>query len=59
MRSCTFLIPDDLHRDFKIKLAEDERSAKEFFLSCVGIYVKEGGNEKQKKNRPEKSCPKK
>lgn len=52
MRSMTFLIPDDLHRDFKIKLAEERRSAKEVFLSLVSIYVKGDGNGKRKKDRP-------
>lgn len=54
MRSCTFLIPDDLHQAFKIRLAEERRSAKEFFLSCVAIYIKEDGDDKGKKDRPGK-----
>ena len=48
MRSMTFLIPDDLHRDFKIKLAEERRSAKEVFLGLISIYVKGTGNGKNK-----------
>jgi len=48
----TFLIPDDLHRDFKIKLAEERRSAKEVFLSLVRIYVREDGDGKGKKDKP-------
>jgi len=59
MRSMTFLVPDDLHRDFKIKLAEESRSAKEVFLTWVGIYVKENGNGKGKKDRSKKSSQKK
>ena len=51
MRSMTFLIPDDLHRDFKIKLVEEGRSAKEVFLTLVSLYVKENGDEKRKKDR--------
>ena len=52
MRSMTFLIPDDLHRDFKIKLVEEGRSAKEVFLSLVSIYVRGDGDGKGKKDRP-------
>ena len=54
MRSMTFLISDELHRDFKIKLAKEDRSAKEVFLTWVGLYVRKGGDGKGKKDRPEK-----
>ena len=59
MRSMTFLVPDDLHRNFKIKLAEESRSAKEVFLTWVSIYVKDDGNGKGKKDGSEKSSQKK
>ena len=58
MRSMTFLIPDDLHRDFKIKLVEEGRSAKEVFLTLVSLYVKENGDEKRKKDRSGKGSKK-
>lgn len=58
MRSMTFLIPDDLHRHFKIKLVEEGRSAKEVFLTLVSLYVKENGDEKRKKDRLGKSSKK-
>lgn len=59
MRSCTFLIPDDLHQAFKIRLAEEKRSAKEFFLTCVGIYVKEDGDDKGKTDKSGKGSQEK
>lgn len=58
MRSMTFLIPDDLHRDFKLKLVEEGRSAKEVFLTLVSLYVKENGNEKRKEDKPGKGSKK-
>lgn len=57
MRSMTFLIPDELHRDFKIKLAEERRSAKEVFLTLISLYVKDNGEEKGK-NKPSKGSRK-
>ena len=58
MRSMTFLISDELHRDFKIKLVEEGRSAKEVFLTLVSLYVKENGDEKRKKDRSGKGSKK-
>ena len=58
MRSMTFLIPDDLHREFKIKLVEENRSAKEVFLTLISLYVRENGREKQKKDKPGKDSKK-
>jgi len=59
MRSMTFLIPDDLHRDFKIKLCKEGRSAKEVFLTWVGYYVRGDNNGKKTKDRSGKGSPKK
>lgn len=58
MRSMTFLISDDLHRDFKLKLCEEDRSAKEVFLTWVEYYVRGGKNGKNKKDRSGKGSPK-
>ena len=55
MRSMTFLISDDLHRDFKIKLAEERRSAKEVFLTWVEVYVKGIKDVKKKDGSRERS----
>jgi len=54
MRSMTFLIPDELHREFKIKLVEEGRSAKEVFLTLISLYVKQAEYEKEKKDKPGK-----
>lgn len=51
MKSMTFLVPDELHREFKIKLAEERRSAKEVFLTWIRIYVRGVADEKGKKDR--------
>jgi len=59
MRSMTFLVPDDLHRNFRIKLAEESRSAKEVFLTWVSIYVKENDDGKEKKDGSKKSSQRK
>lgn len=58
MRSMTFLIPNDLHRDFKIKLVEEGRSAKEVFLTLISLYVRENGDEKRKKDGSGKNSKK-
>jgi len=40
MKTIPVLLPDDLHKQFRMKLYEEDRTAKEFFLSAVELYVK-------------------
>ena len=54
MKVSSFLISDELHQKFKIKLAEEGRSQKEVFLTWIEIYVKASGAGKGKKDRPRK-----
>lgn len=51
MKVSSFLISDELHKKFKIKLAEEGRSQKQVFLTWIEIYVKEGGDGKDKKDK--------
>lgn len=39
MRTIPVLLPDDLHKQFRLKLFQDDRTSKEFFLTAVRVYV--------------------
>lgn len=54
----SFLISDELHKKFKIKLAQEGRSQKEVFITWIEIYVKGDGNGREKKDRSGKSSQK-
>jgi len=41
------IIPEDLHRKFKVKLAQEGRTGKEFILTVIKHYVTEDKNEKK------------
>lgn len=55
VKSMLFFLPRDLHSKFKIKLAQEGRTAKEFFLSVVKIYVEENGKKGKSKKSSKKS----
>jgi len=40
MKTIPVLLPDDLHKQFRLKLYQEDRTVKEFFLSSVELYVK-------------------
>lgn len=42
------IIPEDLHRKFKVKLAQEGRTGKEFILTVIKLYVTEDKNDKNK-----------
>ncbi|GAI90846.1 unnamed protein product, partial [marine sediment metagenome] len=48
MKTVPILLPDDLHKQFRDKLYQDDRTSKEFFLTAVRVYV-EGGQAGPKK----------
>ncbi len=41
----------DLHRKFKVKLAQEGRTGKEFFLTIIKHYVSEAKNDEKKPDR--------
>ncbi len=51
------IIPVDLHRAFRVKLAKEDRTAKEFILTVIKHYVEEE-DEKVRKNGSEKPSEK-
>jgi len=40
MKTIPVLIPDDLHKQFRLKLYQEDRTSKEFFLTAIQVYVK-------------------
>ena len=46
------IIPEDLHRKFKVKLAQEGRTGKEFILTVIKHYVSEVKNEETKTDGP-------
>ena len=44
------IIPEDLHRKFKVKLAQEGRTGKEFILTVIKHYVTEVKNGENKKD---------
>ncbi|MBA7496243.1 hypothetical protein ES702_06842 [subsurface metagenome] len=52
MKNLNFIMPDDLHRKFRLKLFEEGKTIKEFILTVVRLYVEDEGNgDKSKKDR--------
>ncbi|MBA7609386.1 hypothetical protein ES703_16577 [subsurface metagenome] len=39
MRTIPVLLPDDLHKQFRLKLYQEDKTSKEFFLTVVRQYV--------------------
>ena len=56
MKTIPVLIPDDLHKQFRLKLFQDDRTSKEFFLTAVRTYV-EGDPAGPKKEDEEPTNP--
>jgi len=56
MRTIPVLLPDDLHKEFRSKLFQDDRTSKEFFLTAVRVYV-EGDPAGPKKEDEEPKNP--
>lgn len=46
------VLPEDLHRRFKTKLAREGRTAKEFYITVTGHYARD---EETKKDGPQKT----
>lgn len=40
--------PDDLHREFKAKLAQEGRTIKEFILTIITLYLNQEKNDEAK-----------
>lgn len=51
MKTVFFLIPDDLHTQWRIKLSEVGLTGKEAFLSFVQSFVKEDTHGKKGKGK--------
>lgn len=49
MPTIPVFLPDDLHKQFRLFLYQDDRTAKEFFLTSVEVYVKSHKSEPAKK----------
>lgn len=54
MKTLFIYVPDDLHRQFKIKAIRQGTTQKEIILSFLRLYVTEDENEKSKKTEPKK-----
>ncbi len=49
------VLPEDMHREFKTKLASEGRTQKEFFISIIRAYIDKGKDEKKEKDRSQKT----
>ena len=54
-KNTLIILPSEMHREFKTKLASESRTAKEFFLSIIRAYVDKGKDGKKEKDQPQKT----
>jgi len=54
-KNTLIILPLDMHREFKTKLASEGRTAKEFFLTIVRAYIDRGKDGKKGKDEPQKT----
>ncbi len=61
MKTIPVLLPDDLHKEFRSKLFQDDRTSKEFFLTAVRVYVQgdQAGPKKEDEKPPNPDPPRK
>lgn len=58
MKTIPVLLPDDLHKQFRIKLYQEDRTSKEFFLTSVRVYVDaDPGGQIKEDEKPEDPAP--
>lgn len=58
MKTIPVLLSDDLHKQFRLKLFQDDRTSKEFFLTSVEVYVKgEKPGPKKEDEKPKNPGP--
>jgi len=53
-KNTLIILPIDIHRAFKTKLASEGRTAKEFFITIIQAYINKGKNGKKRKDGPKK-----
>lgn len=53
-KNILIVLPVELHRKFKVKLAKEDRTAKEFILTVIKLYAGQGENDKIKENGSKK-----
>jgi len=58
MKTVFFLIPDDLHRQWRVKLSSVGLSGKDVFLTFVQSFVKEDQHGKKAKSKDSKDSKK-
>lgn len=51
-KNLLIIVPEDLHRKLKVKLAQEGRTWKEFILTVIKLYAEQEIDEKAKTNRP-------
>jgi len=56
MKNLNFIIPDDLHKKFKLKLLQEDKTIKGFVLEVVRLYVEDekNGDKSQKASKKNK-----
>ena len=54
-KNLLIIVPVDLHRSFKVKLAKEDRTAKEFLLTVIKHYVEGDDGKDRSKKSSEKS----
>jgi len=50
-KNLLIIVPEDLHRKLKMKLAQEGRTWKEFILTVIKLYAEQGSDEKNKKTK--------
>lgn len=53
-KNLLIIVPEDLHRKLRIKLAQEGRTWKEFILTVIKLYAEQGSDEKTKKDKKDK-----
>jgi len=51
-KNTLIILPEEMHREFKTRLASEGRTAKEFFMSIIRAYIDKGKDEKKAKDKP-------